>query len=385
MSIQGSAFAQWNTVGDWNEYSEYVVAYPAYSTYSGVYPACPWRPFGGLFAGVVNGVSRATHFLLCPFCRHYPCSCVVPVIDPCFQSCNTCGEIRSDCGCHHGITRTEYSEYYQPPTSQTTIGTPSSTGFGVAAPITAQPTFAASPSQPLTTQRSLSSNPFSPSNPPRQPLIQPDASVTVPPNIIPESYPTTPPTTSFPTFPERVNSTFETQPVPPNVPPVIPEIDLNSENPPVANPPVESTNPGTTLRFPLDRTTTENNSLPTPVGIPRRNNNDPQPSHGESNRANPLLLDLNSGSISLTVPENAKVFINGYETKIQGTNRTYVVKNLVAGKQYDYNVRIVTTNNGQTIEKNRRLSLIGGRQNAVAYNWFAPTNESVHIAARPVH
>jgi uncharacterized protein (TIGR03000 family) len=314
--------------------------------------------------------------------------------------CHPCYETGSDCDCHDEIFKT--GENTQP-LSQT-IGTPSSTGFGSMTPITAQPTFASSPAQPLTTKRSVNTEQL-PSvnvdpliNQPLQTTVHPE--IGYPPNTsvtplhgndynIPESYPTASPTVN-PLVPlETMNSILNETIMPPVSQPSVPDIVPNSENspatlPPSGNSPTESTPSGTTSEIPHNRTTTKTGHLPMPVGIPRHDNS--QPSRGEStNRANPLLLDLNSGSISLTVPENAQVFINGYETKIQGTKRTYIVNNLIAEKQYDYHVRIAAIENGQFVEKNHRLSLIGGRQNSVAYDWFAPANDRVYVAVRPIH
>ncbi|MDR1383172.1 MAG: hypothetical protein LBJ67_04890 [Planctomycetaceae bacterium] len=405
-SVRNDAFAQW-VVGEWNESPEYVMpyaTYPAYPAYSGGYSFYARRPFCGFFAGVANDVSRVTHFLLCPFCRHYPCSCNVSVVAPCFPSydiCNACGETVSDCGCHDGIAG---MEYYKPPMSQA-FGAPSVTGFGRVTTIAPQPTFASpTPAQPLTTQpqRSMSGqsplstiggSPFSQTHQSIQPEYTNSPSTTIPHTSLHsdfEGYSTAPPAANSSVPPETDNSFFNRGIPQPAEQPGVPESLPNMVNPSVPELPIENpsneqptTIPGTTSH-PLNRTTTDANHLPMPVGIPHNNNL--QPSRGEStNRANPLRLDLNSGSISLVVPENSQVYINGYETKMQGTKRTYIVNNLDTGKQYNYDIHVVAEVNGQLIEKNRRISLVGGQLNSVAYDWFVPTDESVHIAARPVH
>ena len=96
-------------------------------------------------------------------------------------------------------------------------------------------------------------------------------------------------------------------------------------------------------------------------------------------------MDLGTGTISATVPESAKVFINGYETKMPGVNRKYVVNDLEPGRMYDYEVRIVVEVNGRTFEETQYVTLTGGRQGMVAFGKPQPQSDGMrYIAARPV-
>jgi uncharacterized protein (TIGR03000 family) len=108
---------------------------------------------------------------------------------------------------------------------------------------------------------------------------------------------------------------------------------------------------------------------------------DTPPGDGSSTH---LRLDLGSGTISVTVPENAKVYINGYETKMAGTNRRYVVSDLEPGMFYDYDVRIVVQINGRAVEETQRVTLTGGQQGLVAFGKPQPQSGNAYIAARAV-
>jgi uncharacterized protein (TIGR03000 family) len=129
-----------------------------------------------------------------------------------------------------------------------------------------------------------------------------------------------------------------------------------------------------------DSTTAPDRSLPLPQGT----GTGTQPGGSSTNN---LMLDLGSGTISVTVPENAKVYINGYETKIAGVNRRYVVSDLEPGKFYDYDVRIVAQVNGRTVEETQRVTLTGGQQGIVAFGKPQPqfgNGNNAYLAARPV-
>ena len=77
----------------------------------------------------------------------------------------------------------------------------------------------------------------------------------------------------------------------------------------------------------------------------------------------PSILD---GKISLTVPAEAVVYINGYRTKKTGTKRTYRSQSLRAGYNYKYNIVIQV---GST-KKVGVVTLMGGEKKNFAYHQF---------------
>ena len=108
----------------------------------------------------------------------------------------------------------------------------------------------------------------------------------------------------------------------------------------------------------------------------------PAPFGNESTRNMNMMMNLSSGTISVTVPENAKVYINGYETKMTGVNRRYVVNDLEPGKLYDYEVRVVAQVNGQTLDETQRVTLASGQQGLLAFDQPQSQSGKNYIAAR---
>jgi len=78
-------------------------------------------------------------------------------------------------------------------------------------------------------------------------------------------------------------------------------------------------------------------NLPGPGGTESQ----PKPSAASPNKAT-LSSPGADGILTLQVPAEAKVFINGHETRSQGTRREYVSAGLVPGKLYPYAVTVMT-------------------------------------------
>jgi uncharacterized protein (TIGR03000 family) len=78
----------------------------------------------------------------------------------------------------------------------------------------------------------------------------------------------------------------------------------------------------------------------------------------------------NTGSAILTVsvPADAKVFINGYETKTTGEARQYVSRGLVAGQTYNYEVRAEITLDGKAVTETKTVQLTAGGATELAFN-----------------
>ena len=65
-----------------------------------------------------------------------------------------------------------------------------------------------------------------------------------------------------------------------------------------------------------------------------------KPAAPEANKTG-VEAALDSGLLTIQVPDGAKVFINGYETRSQGTRRQYASAGLVPGKVYPYAVTVM--------------------------------------------
>gem|GEM_PF-2603288 len=370
--LVGESSAQWGRFAQ-----PYFVNYNAnyYPTY------VAWRPFGGLFAGL--------HGLLCHRCWLSPCCCVTPLVcDPCFDPCdpcgdfccNSCGFAVDSCGC---MDQFGYFRYYDQPRSLS-FGVPSPTGFGSVTPVDGIPG-RRSPGAPA------SQRPAFPST--YQPLTTTPLTTTplsTPRTFAPQSNePTVAPAPSdgtgsdsiFDSIESRLNDIPRREPFVPgntfrnddaDTTPSTGGIDRSWINNTTS--PVGSGNP---YDSESGNTTMPGGQLPLPQGTGT------QPGGGSSTHN--LRLDLGSGTISVTVPENAKVYINGYETKMAGVNRRYVVNDLEPGMVYDYEVRIVAQVNGRTVEETQLVTLTDGQQGMVAFGNAQPQSDNVrYIAARPV-
>ena len=339
-----------------------------------------WRPFGGLFVGLRNDL----HNLLCHRCWCSPCRCVMPMYydpcptpcfdpccDPCCNSCcDSCGTtfsgfVGDSCGCS-----TRFS--YFSSTSQS--GIPSPTGFGSVTPVDGVPA-----------QRSVGTpaaqRPILPTTG-RQTIRTPDNTF----QQQPTDGPTKAPEQNFaPIQLEDIDSRLD------NIgrsgrfndaANIAPTTDFGGSS--------TTSGAGTTGSY-GDRPaetgvvpeTAPTGGLPLPAGMSLPGANEPQNRGGGSSNN---MMNLGSGAISITVPEHSKVFINGYETKMTGVNRRYVVNDLVPGQSYQYEIYIIADIAGQLVEETQLVTLSGGQQSMIAFSKGQQQfvgESNAYLAARP--
>ena len=72
--------------------------------------------------------------------------------------------------------------------------------------------------------------------------------------------------------------------------------------------------------------------------------------------------------LTLDVPEDARVYINGMLTKTPGTHRTYVSRGLEPGYSYTYAVRVEVTRGGRRVSQERTVELQTGQTRSLAVN-----------------
>ena len=65
--------------------------------------------------------------------------------------------------------------------------------------------------------------------------------------------------------------------------------------------------------------------------------------------------------LSVHVPTDAKVYVNGMLTRSTGSDRRYVSNGLRPGFNYTYEVRAITERNGQTVEDRKVVQLQAGQ------------------------
>ena len=89
------------------------------------------------------------------------------------------------------------------------------------------------------------------------------------------------------------------------------------------------------------------------------------------------VLAPDAGVLTIWVPAEAKVYINGRETRSKGAQREYVSYGLKPGYSYRYQVRAEILRDGKLVEETRDLYLSGGAREAVAFGFEAKTTEGV--------
>ena len=76
-----------------------------------------------------------------------------------------------------------------------------------------------------------------------------------------------------------------------------------------------------------------------------------------------------SGILTVWVPYDAKVSINGLQTTSAGSRRQFVSYGLKPGLTYKYVVKAQIVRNGQTQEDSRTVMLTAGQVTAVAFGF----------------
>ena len=84
-----------------------------------------------------------------------------------------------------------------------------------------------------------------------------------------------------------------------------------------------------------------------------------------------------SALLSIWVPAEAKVTINGLATRSSGSRRQYVSYGLQPGFSYKYEVRAQIVRDGQVVEESRTISLTAGQRGAVAFGFNTRSAEGL--------
>ncbi|MCS7305922.1 MAG: TIGR03000 domain-containing protein [Thermoguttaceae bacterium] len=88
-----------------------------------------------------------------------------------------------------------------------------------------------------------------------------------------------------------------------------------------------------------------------------------------------------SGLLTLYVPYDAKVFINGLPTRTTGSRRQYVSYGLLPGYRYKYEVRVEIIREGTILEETKVVYLTAGSKEALAFGFNVRSVEG--LAVRP--
>lgn len=88
---------------------------------------------------------------------------------------------------------------------------------------------------------------------------------------------------------------------------------------------------------------------------------------------------LGNGSLMVTLPVDAKLFVNGKETTSTGAERQFTSKGLKPGYRYPYHLKAVLDVNGQEIVRTKEVSLRAGETSQLAFDFDAPVATSLTV------
>jgi len=88
----------------------------------------------------------------------------------------------------------------------------------------------------------------------------------------------------------------------------------------------------------------------------------------------------NSGVVTVWVPFDAKVTINGIATRSSGSRRQFVSFGLKPGFSYKYEIHAEVVKDGKTMEDTRIVTLTAGQNSAVAFGFTTNPSEGVASA-----
>jgi uncharacterized protein (TIGR03000 family) len=91
-------------------------------------------------------------------------------------------------------------------------------------------------------------------------------------------------------------------------------------------------------------------------------------------------ISTDSGLLTVSVPADAKVTVNGHETRSTGSRRQYYSSGLESGRRYPYVVRAQIVRDGQVREDTRTVTLTAGQSAAMDFAFDAASRQ---VATNP--
>jgi uncharacterized protein (TIGR03000 family) len=89
------------------------------------------------------------------------------------------------------------------------------------------------------------------------------------------------------------------------------------------------------------------------------------------------------GLLSVSVPDDAKIYVNGQATSSTGDLRQYISRDLATGYNYTYEVRAEAIRDGRTVEQVKKIDLRAGETARLAFdlggNSSAETSLTLHV------
>jgi uncharacterized protein (TIGR03000 family) len=81
--------------------------------------------------------------------------------------------------------------------------------------------------------------------------------------------------------------------------------------------------------------------------------------------------------LTVSVPHDAKVTINGMLTKSTGVTRRFISYGLRAGSTYNYSIKAEIIRDGKIVPQEQTVSLTAGGQRDVAFGFNNPGSEGL--------
>lgn len=88
--------------------------------------------------------------------------------------------------------------------------------------------------------------------------------------------------------------------------------------------------------------------------------------------------------LSVHVPTDAKIYVNGMLTRSTGSDRRFVSNGLRPGYNYTYELRAITERNGQQVEERKVVQLQAGQSADVNFPLAGQENADERTATKPV-
>ena len=86
--------------------------------------------------------------------------------------------------------------------------------------------------------------------------------------------------------------------------------------------------------------------------------------------------------MSVNVPADAKVYVNGTPTVSTGARRQYISRNLQQGARYNYEVRVETIRDGRPVTETKSIQLGAGENGELAFNFTSEPTQQAQVAPR---
>jgi uncharacterized protein (TIGR03000 family) len=96
----------------------------------------------------------------------------------------------------------------------------------------------------------------------------------------------------------------------------------------------------------------------------------------------PPAARADSGVLTVSVPADAKVYVNGKATTSTGSVRHYVSRGLRSGYKYGYEVRVEVQREGRVVDELKTVEMRAGETNRLAFNLSKPAEVTTTLTIK---